>query len=341
MERNNKIDFIRGFSIITVVIGHCIQFGSGPNAGNCLENNVFKFIYSFHMPLFMLLSGYLFYFTCNKHSFLKNVLSRFTTLFIPIIMWNIIPFIRYTWHDRPHTFGYLFKTYISTMMENSWFLWAIFYCSFAVLIVNHFFKDSLIIYLIGLILTFILPDSHNLFLYKFMYPYFVLGYFYHKNSEGNNEKYHMLLDNTKLLGTSAVIFAFLLYFFNTDSYIYTTKYTLIGRGIIPQLGIDIYRFAIGLFGSLFIIMLLLKIHPKLGERISKVFYVIGIHSLGIYMISGLIFQYLLSNLTTWITHINYLIILMEAIIILGISLLLSLCIKKFTITNMLFFGGRK
>lgn len=341
MERNKKIDFIRGFSIITVVIGHCIQFGSGPNAGNCLENNVFKFIYSFHMPLFMLLSGYLFYFTCKKRSFLQNVASRFTSLFIPIIMWNIIPFIMYTWHDRPHTFGYLFKTYISTMMANSWFLWAIFYCSFAVLIVNHFFKDSPVIYLIGLVLTFVIPDSHNLFLYKFMYPYFVIGYFYHKNSYIINEKYPVPLNDTKLLVSSAAIFAALLCFFNTDSYIYTTKYTLLGREVLPQLGIDIYRFTIGLFGSIFIITLLLKLYPKLNENITKVFSIIGIHSLGIYMISGLLFHYVLPALTSWIAHINYLIIVIEAVIILGISYLISLCIKQFTITNILFFGGRK
>lgn len=341
MERNKKIDFIRAFAIITVVFGHCIQFGSGSYAGNCLENNVFKFIYSFHMPLFMLLSGYLFHFSCKKHSFSKNLLSRFTTLFIPIIMWNIIPFIIYTYHDRPHTFAYLFKTYIFTMMDNSWFLWAIFYCSFAVLIVNRFFKDNLIIYLIGLILTFFIPDSHNLFLYKFMYPYFVIGYFYHKRSDKYNEKYLKPLNNTKILVASAVIFATLLCFFNTDSYIYTTGYTLLGREILPQLGIDIYRFTIGLFGSLFIIILLLKIHPMLSDQIMNAFSVIGSHSLGIYMISGLIFQYLLSDFTTWISHINYLIILAEMVIILGISILISLCIKKITITNMLFFGGRK
>ena len=328
--------------MIAAVIGHCIQYGSGSNAGNCLENNVFKFIYSFHMPLFMLLSGYLFYQSCNKHSFPENLLSRFTTLFIPIIMWNIIPFIKYTWHDRPHTFGYLFKTYISTMMENSWFLWAIFYCSFAVLIVNRFFKDCLIIYLIGLLLTFVIPDSRNLFLYKFMYPYFVIGYFYRKKEEAYIEEANAFLNNnSKLFGASAVIFAILLCFFNNDSYIYTSHYTLLGKEILPQLGIDVYRFTIGLFGSIFIIMLLLKIFPKLGEKITKVFSVIGIHSLGIYMISGLLFQYVLSGLTAWIVHINYLIILIEAVIILGISYLISLCIKKFTITNMLFFGGRK
>lgn len=340
MERNRKIDFIRAFAIITVVIGHSIQFGSGP-AYNCLEDYVFRFIYSFHMPLFMLLSGYLFYQTLNRHSFPENVRSRFTTLFIPIIMWNIVPFIMYTYHDRPHTFRYLFKTYLSTMMGNSWFLWAIFYCSFAVLIVNRFFKDSMIIYFFGLILTFVITDSRNLSLYKFMYPYFIIGYFYHKNSEKIREKFNTSLEGWKLLLAVMFIFAFLLCFFNNDSYIYTTGYTLLGKKIFVQLGIDIYRFLIGFFGSIFIIMLLLKVFPRLSNKIIKAFSVIGINSLGIYMISGLIFQYILPVLTAGFTGVNYLLVIVEAAIILALSLLITLLLKKFSVTNMLFFGGRK
>ncbi len=343
MERNRKIDLIRAFAIITVIIGHSIQFGSGSAyySGKCLEDPVFKFIYSFHMPLFMLLSGYLFYQTLNRHSFSKNIQSRFTTLFVPIIMWNIVPFIMYTWHDRPHTFRYLFKTYLSTMIDNSWFLWAIFYCSFAILIVNRFFKDNIIVYLIGLILTFVIPDSHNLSLYKFMYPFFLIGYFYHKHSEKIKEKYRPFLESWKLLGSVTVIFILLLYFFNNNSYIYTTGYTLLNKDIFSQLGIDIYRFLIGFFGSSFVIMLLLKIYPKMNDCSINVLSIVGINSLGIYMISGLIFQYLLPGLTVGITNVNYLFVILETIAIIIISLLVSLCISKFSVTNMLFFGGRK
>lgn len=340
MERSKKIDFIRAFAIITVVVGHSIQFGSGP-AYNCLEDPVFRFIYSFHMPLFMLLSGYLFYNTLTRHSFFENVRSRFITLFIPIIMWNIVPFIMYTWHDRPHTFGYLFKTYLSTMISNSWFLWAIFYCSFCVLIVNRLFKDHMVVYLAGLILTFVIPDSRNLFLYKFMYPYFLIGYFYHKHSEKINEKLKTVSESWKALGAVAVLFAFLLYFFHTDAYIYTTGYTLLGKEILPQLGIDFYRFFIGLWGSIFIILLLSKIYGCLGEHTVRVFSLIGINSLGIYMISGLIFQYLLPGLTAALTGVNYLLVVLEATVILSLSLLITLCLKKFFVTNFLFFGGRK
>ena len=207
MERNQRIDFLRAFAIITVIIGHCIQFGQGSvyYSGKCLEDYLFRFIYSFHMPLFMLLSGYLFYMTICRRSFPANVLSRFKTLFIPIIMWNIVPFIMYTYHDRPHTLRYLFKAYLSTMIENSWFLWAIFYCSFAVLITNRFFKDNIFIYVAGLIFTFIIPDSHNLSLYKFMYPYFLIGYFYHKYSAKINKKYNNPIYSLKFLVITAVI----------------------------------------------------------------------------------------------------------------------------------------
>lgn len=340
MKRNEKIDFIRAFAIITVVIGHSIQFGSGP-AYNCLEDPLFRLIYSFHMPLFMLLSGYLFYHTLNRHSFWENVRSRFITLFIPIVTWNIIPFIMYTYHDRPHTLGYLFKAYLSTMIANSWFLWAIFYCSFCVLIVNRFFKDHMIVYFIGLILTFMIPDSRNLFLYKFMYPYFLIGYFYHKHSEKIRAKLNGRLDNWKTLATVAVLFAFLLYFFHTDAYIYTTGYTLLGKGIWPQLGIDLYRFFIGFVGSIFMIMLLSKVFVYLSSGAVRFFSVIGIHSLGIYMISGLIFQYLLPGITASATGVNYLLVILETAGILVFSLLVTLCLKKFFITNFLFFGNRK
>jgi len=72
-KRNNTIDIIKAVAIILVCIGHSIQFGSGFNILSeeiFFDNICFKIIYSFHMPLFMLISGYLFYFSVNTiHSF--------------------------------------------------------------------------------------------------------------------------------------------------------------------------------------------------------------------------------------------------------------------------------
>ena len=174
-----------------------------------------------------------------------------------------------------------------------------------------------------------------------MYPYFIIGYFYHKRSAESGIDCSSLVKNRKFSIIITAIFFSLLCFYNNSSYIYTTGYTLLGKDLIPQLGIDIYRFIIGLLGCLFIIILLLNIYLHLNEKIIGLFSVIGVNSLGIYMISGLIFQYLLPNLTRKVTGINYLLVLTESVIILLVSILISLGIKKCLITNFLFFGGRK
>lgn len=53
MEQNRRIEWIdslKGFAIILVVLGH--------NTGG--ENGAYRFLYTFHMPLFFLISGFLF-----------------------------------------------------------------------------------------------------------------------------------------------------------------------------------------------------------------------------------------------------------------------------------------
>ena len=75
-ERNLFLDILKGLTMIFVIFGHSIQFGSGHvYLENELfyENPVFKIIYSFHMPLFALISGYLFYHSTQKNSFKEIV----------------------------------------------------------------------------------------------------------------------------------------------------------------------------------------------------------------------------------------------------------------------------
>lgn len=66
--RSEYLDVLKAFTIVCVIIGHCIQYGSGARylENQCyFDNIVFKIIYSFHMPLFMLISGYLFFNTIS------------------------------------------------------------------------------------------------------------------------------------------------------------------------------------------------------------------------------------------------------------------------------------
>lgn len=48
-QRDHSVDILKGIGILLVIIGHCDLFA------------VFRsIIYSFHMPLFIILSGYFF-----------------------------------------------------------------------------------------------------------------------------------------------------------------------------------------------------------------------------------------------------------------------------------------
>lgn len=87
--RNTKMDSLKTFLIFMVILGHVIDpYGSGSlNDVNCF---VEELIFTFHMPLFIMISGYF----CNTgapmKSFFKRLLEVFATLlvfqFIKILM---------------------------------------------------------------------------------------------------------------------------------------------------------------------------------------------------------------------------------------------------------------
>ena len=55
-ERITAIDSLKFFLIFLVLIGHCLDIGLDQH----LNNSIFRLIYSFHMPVFVLLSGMMF-----------------------------------------------------------------------------------------------------------------------------------------------------------------------------------------------------------------------------------------------------------------------------------------
>ena len=77
-NRLEYIDILRGFAIITVVMGHIIQY----NIHGIAASACFDFIYSFHMFFSSLLVGVQLHYLRIKiygviftHSYIKNVAS--------------------------------------------------------------------------------------------------------------------------------------------------------------------------------------------------------------------------------------------------------------------------
>lgn len=84
VKRNDFIDFLKGIGIILVVIGHVSQNG-----------RINDFIYSFHMPLFFFISGFLFNY--RKENFTKN---KFKKIMIPYFISCIVFYLYWLLIER-------------------------------------------------------------------------------------------------------------------------------------------------------------------------------------------------------------------------------------------------
>ena len=130
MERNSRIDFIKGILIIFVIVGHVLY---GPLMGNFAR----YMIYSFHIPLFLGLNGLL----LNKdrlvnEKFIKIFSFYFFRLILPwIIAWSCYAIIDIIINGFTPSF-----VYISRFIFPTYHLWYV-----PALIVYIFFTWLLLI----------------------------------------------------------------------------------------------------------------------------------------------------------------------------------------------------
>ena len=119
MEKERKqINVIKGALIILVVIGHFGQSLANALPSNIafIEQGLMLFIYSFHMPLFMFVSGYL---STNDE---KRRKKAFEDLFIPFLLFQIFVGICYAVLSKSNEVFY--NIFVPQM--GAWYLMALF-----------------------------------------------------------------------------------------------------------------------------------------------------------------------------------------------------------------------
>lgn len=113
IKRLNFIDVAKGIGIILVVLGHCLAYEN--------QNKLFMMIYSFHMPFFFFLSGFLF----KDKSYETYLSGKLKTLLFPMIFFQALNIISY---------GFLFllgfeKHHDTIAFGGFWFLGTLLYVS--------------------------------------------------------------------------------------------------------------------------------------------------------------------------------------------------------------------
>ena len=132
-ERIVWIDVVKGLLIMSVILGHCIQETLKVRELGFDDNFWRNLIYSFHMPAFMAMSGYVAYRPdrINGGGKLYLIAKRFRQLIIPFILWSIPLFLICKNVDN-------LWDYVLYPNNGFWFLWALFF-----IIVVFEFTDNL------------------------------------------------------------------------------------------------------------------------------------------------------------------------------------------------------
>lgn len=91
MKRTDWVDRAKGMGILLVVLGHaCVP--SLVSISQVLEK-IYLFIYTFHMPVFMYLSGYTFFHFSKKQSFVNFAIKKFKSLICPYAIYVLAMYL--------------------------------------------------------------------------------------------------------------------------------------------------------------------------------------------------------------------------------------------------------
>lgn len=349
-ERNQAMDVAKGVAIICVLWVHFVQYYYVDDTVPVFEDYAMKFIHSFVMPLFMIMSGYFFCYTMKKRNLKEIIINRIKNLVWPACVWGAcLYFIQYVVEMKVMKVEMEFSLQeMWWSIQGTWFLWTLLICSVFVCIIGKLFDGRLeiIVLVFAFPLLYFIPNYNN---HMFMYPYFILGYLYNKYKDTISQKF---IKGCKI--SLAAMFPILLPYYSSNSYIYTTGITnfeTISK-FMAQLKIDIYRYAIGLCGAVFVIMVVEYCTEYFrNSKVVRKIAGFGAMSLQIYVMQKIAVEYLavgcwakiisvlgFNPLTENTVLYDWVFTLLLALIGCEILYQITLLVKKTTMLSKILFG---
>lgn len=257
-NRNLYWDILRGIAMLLVVLGHPVL------AEEALRTRA---IYAFHMPLFMVISGFFFQYSLRKHSFRENLRRKAAQLLVPVLVIGTLDYLLTANHAVPARDIPL--NYYAVLIRTLWFLQAVFVSCLAVLVVDRFVRSHLLqlfVYLALCVAFLFVPDFGCSTGSKFMFPCFVAGLYL--NRWGLDQKYKALPGRPLVAAALTAAFCVLLHFFSFRQTFYNTTVYLFSGIDSPAalLYDDIFRVVIGLIGSFAVMALVYELFSRLPQQ---------------------------------------------------------------------------
>lgn len=281
-KRIAYIDFAKCIAIWLVLWGHVITQMMNHDLNG---NPVFVFIYSFHMPLFMLVSGF-FAQSSFQLPILKLVIKKFKQLIWPALTFGIL------WYGLDWGLGNRvpsLKNFIYLEAESYWFLKALFFAYIIAFTINKCSRWKIFItFLVCAFFCLIQLKGGTFFKMGAMLPFFFTGMWIKKQlPKIRQHKKGLLLIVLVIFSVSFSFFtlednSFATYFFRTLS--------------LESIGNYLLCLITGLSGSMIIIILSLFIVERWGNNSTvRIGSEIGKYTLSIYLLQKLLVEILLPH----------------------------------------------
>lgn len=326
-KRLEYIDNLKGLAILMVVIGHVIQFLYSPD--NFDSNIVFRVIYSFHMPLFFILSGFVTTFAMEPETNIGiKIRKRFVQLIIPFIFWggyySLISSRKYIHIFREPDIGLwfllvLFDIYIFLLMTTR-------FCNKLGFFKNNkwsFLLQALVAYIIVYMMNGIFKGIFGLGLALQYFPYFAVGAIVRTYCN-----IQMVCKKKYLLIWGALFVTLVSFWYRLPSKVPSDAYVFVKY--LNSFGC--YRFMTALSGSIFLLVLFCN---YLDRKLLLSF--VGRKTLVIYILNYPII-WLVSFSPNNLFYGNILLSVLFLIVIMAVSLSVDFLVKRIPIVNTLMLG---
>ena len=321
---------MRGFAILLVVLGHSIS--NAENLYNVTAYNpryyLSNFLYTFHMPLFMFVAGYVLFGKRIKIS------DRAIRLMVPFLSWIPVYWFvnRYIRHfPWPVKFWATFRDTILQPGAGLWFLPTLFICSILLIPVVLLEKrwswaGDVSLAVIFIAVNLIPYDRLGLVQVKYFFAFFAIGYLVAKHKASilkiGNKRINIALLASAIL--FVLLFGGLYYYGKINPF--TFPFTL--ANLFKTSGAFVIRYFMALLGIVFSIAFIKALKTS---RARTVFAWFGLVTMEIYVAHGLMLQ--LTFGSPWIK------VLVSMVTGTLLPLVLAfLLLRRSSVTAMLFYG---
>ena len=328
-ERIKFIDISRAFAMMFIVLGHTLV-----HSEHC--GLIFKLLYSFHVIMFFIISGYTFKIKENDQ-FIKYGLNKFVRIMVPYFIWALLFLIPYmlfgqnvgdnigissSFDLKTQLLNVLYGNgNLSALKQNSslWFLPALFSIEilyyFIIKLAKRYQQIRIVILIPLILISYVTNAFLNIFLPWGLNTALVLGIFFYI---GYLLKEYNIFDKNKLFDLKKMfpillVGLFACYFNDTVSCI-DYFYGNLTLTILSGLTISLF---------------MIYISSLIKE--NKIIEYIGKNTMGIlifHKLVVLVFQTKLGYVSTLLRDSNIIIELILTIIVSGLSIICSLIVTK-------------